>query len=260
MRNLRNRKRLTLAVIAFMLTFVVGAAFAWVPGALQFAGAIGVGDPELRVRWFEVSNAVNTPVLTPNMIATTNVARIVNWKSRTGAAPVGASGLNDRVEWAVGFRSAGTVTMVARAENYGSLPAQVLAPSATVWDYNNPLYFNMFTVTHTMIATTGVTPVGTWPVVLQPGETMDVQITLVWNGEAPIGGFSNNPLPISPLGGNVPPALNWHFVPAGSPAGTPLWLPSVGIPYPNAFNVLPSDIHYTWANNFFIDLIYTLWP
>jgi hypothetical protein len=51
MARYKNKKKLTTLTLLLLLTFLVGAAFAATPGALQVAGVIGVGDPQLRVRW-----------------------------------------------------------------------------------------------------------------------------------------------------------------------------------------------------------------
>jgi len=50
MENLRNKRRLTSAVVVFLLTFVVGAAFALSAGVLEVEGIVRV-SPDLIVIW-----------------------------------------------------------------------------------------------------------------------------------------------------------------------------------------------------------------
>ncbi|MCL2216828.1 MAG: hypothetical protein FWB91_07380 [Defluviitaleaceae bacterium] len=251
----KKKRKLTMAVIAFMLTFIVGAAFAAQQGALQVGGGIGVGVPNLRVQWVSTDLDTNTPVVGT---ATTNVARIVNFMGRPGAAAMGEMGIDDRLEWAIGFTGAGTVTLNATAHNYGSLPAEVAAPTHFSWDDPFSDYYNMFTITYTMTGTTGTATSGTWPVTLQPGETVDVRITVNWNGGFPPGGYF--PLEDPPLdnrGDEIglrttqsTPPLNWT---------TDNWLPGLGI------GLMPGDPVgtqplYRWANSFFFNLVYTVAP
>jgi hypothetical protein len=233
MERLKNRKKLTALVLVFLLVFLAGAAFAATPGVLQVAGGIGVGDPQLRVRWFEIDIYENTPL--PH--ASTNIARIVDWMSIVGQPPRGDAIVNDRIEWAIGFNGEGTVTLNARAENYGTLPALVHAPGTITWDDPDSAFFEMFTITHTLTGTTGTATGGTWPVVLQPNQTKDVRVTVTWNGDLPVGGFSN-PAADSPMDLG---SANWH---------QDGWLTDLIVGNPN----------YDWANNFIFSLIYTVAP
>jgi len=54
MQKFRRKKRLAGLAIAFMLTFVVGAAFAFAPGALDIVGTVNITTPENYVEWHSV--------------------------------------------------------------------------------------------------------------------------------------------------------------------------------------------------------------
>jgi hypothetical protein len=147
----------------------------------------------------------------------------------------GESGLRDRIEWAVGFRDEGSVILYARAENYGTMPAQVLAPGATTWADPDPMFFNMFTITTVMVDNSIGAPL-TFPIVLPPEETFDVRITLAWDGDIPIGGFGDSS-PIAPFVSGS----NWH---------TDYWHQ----------DLITGNPDYDWANSFIFSLIYQVAP
>jgi hypothetical protein len=246
-------------VIAFMLTFLVGAAFAAIPGALQVAGGIGVGDPNLLVRWYEIlgdREASTLPgalgpvagfIATNNQPhATTDIARIVNFMTTMGVphAPPGMRGVDDRLEWAIGFVDEGFVTLDARAINYGTITAELLAPSHFSWADTAVMFSEMFTVTYSVIATTGTATGGTWPVILEPDETVDIRITVTWDGEMPIGGFAAD---LSPFADPELPQHNWTL---------DYWLRDLI----GGDAVGSNAVGYDWANNFFFNLIYQVAP
>jgi len=247
MQKLKNKTRLTAAVMAFTLVFLVGAAFAATDGILQFAGGIGVGDPTLHVAWDDV----NTSAATPTNAVSTNVARIVDFLAIPGQ-PGGTVNptfmVDHRIEWAVGFVGAGSVTLTATAENVGQLDAMVATPSAIWWQDDDSDFFDMFTVTYTITDSSyaGSPAIPVFPYRLNADETMDISVTLVWDGTFPPGGSFNLDLGsglISPFSGST--LVNWS---------TDNWL---GHTPPIATGQL-SD--YTWANNFMLSLIYEVAP
>jgi hypothetical protein len=145
MRNFKNRKRFTAVAIAFMLTFLVGAAFAFAPGQLDIFGMIGVSPGELCVVW---TNEGTTTQSTP-AVATTNVTRRI----------AGVGGDNHRLEWAIGFvdGQAGTVTLTATATNNGTVDAELLAPT---FAWGQPFGAEGFLHTMDSSAFVGHLPVG----------------------------------------------------------------------------------------------------
>ena len=240
MQKLKNKKRLTTAVIAFTLVFLVGAAFAATDGVLQFAGGIGVGEPTLHVIWDDVT----TSAASPTNAVTTNNARIVDFLNvigQPGGTPNTPDILEDqRIEWAVGFVGPCSVTLVGTAENIGQLDAMVATPTAIWWEDPDPDFFNMFTVTHAITAGSNNAIALAFPYRLNVGETVDLSVTLAWDGTFPLGGF--NPylgsIGIMPFGPSVNWSLdNWlHEIPTGQLYG------------------------YDWANNFMISLVYEVAP
>jgi hypothetical protein len=156
MRNFKNKKKLTSLVIAFMLVFVMGSAFAFGPGQLGIAGFVGVA-PDLSVIWQD--NPVTSGT---SATVTTNVAGRVN-------------GIRDfqGINWAVGFANTGasaTATLTAVAYNDGAVAAHI-----TGLGFNPAPDFGV-------TATVSTTPTVAAPVVLAPGATYTFIVTLTWDG------------------------------------------------------------------------------
>jgi len=118
MQNLKNKKRLTILTIAFLLTFLVGAAFAFPPGNLEIEGWIGIGQDEMCVIWATAATSQSAAG-----VATTNVTRITSMSLGGGVFNPG-----HRIEWAIGFVNPGTVTLTATAINDGTVPVMIQAP------------------------------------------------------------------------------------------------------------------------------------
>jgi hypothetical protein len=140
MRNYKNRKRMASIAIAFLLTFVMGAAFAFAPGMLEIGGQIGIAPGELCVIWTDGG----TTSQSTTTVASTNISR------RTS----GVGGANHRLEWAIGFvdGQTGTVTLTATATNNGSVPAILETPTIAWGPFGNE------GLNHTLNATAFVGP------------------------------------------------------------------------------------------------------
>lgn len=110
--NLKNKKRLNIAMIAFMMAFIVGAAFAFAPGQLDIRGVVGMRAPELNVAWSSAM-ALAAPTVT-----TTHSAIIVD----------SVSGSNQAIEWSMIFVNPGVITLEAHARNYGQVPVYIETP------------------------------------------------------------------------------------------------------------------------------------
>ena len=245
MQKLKNKKRLTTAAIIFALTFLVGAAFAATPGALQTTGTVGLSDPNLHIIW-----ASATPV------ANLTVAE-VNSAVRTAATAFGAGTnqpasnhlANQRINWFIGFVDEGTVTLDAVIENVGSLPGIVYAPGfapnppfgagnvgAIFWGDPNPVY-STDVLTVTTLAPQGGTggsgagwatsPPTTWPVRVLPGETINVRITVELLDHSIINSLSG-----AVQGFGLPPWMGGSSVfNAGEVLDGYLWLNSFGFSF-----------------------------
>jgi len=231
MQNYKNKKRLTVAALLLMLTLVGGGAFAATPGVLQVAGGFGFGDEQLHIIWTdtEVEGLMN--------VATTNEARIVDHMTVGGASA--NHRVNHRVEWAVGFVSEGAVTLTATAENVGQLPALLATPGTAIWSYlfaDDIIPFtlgNVVALNHRSETNTLIEANPTFPVNMQVGDTVDVQITLAWDGVAP---FST---PGSPIAMPASDFNNWAI---------DGWL----------VDLLEIEGDYEWVANFLLELVYSL--
>jgi len=241
MKKLKNKARLTTAVIAFTLVFLVGAAFAATDGILQFAGGIGIGEPTLHVAW----DGTSTPTATPANAVTTNVARVVDFFSLPGApgSPIPPTFVDGhRIEWAIGFVDAGSVTLVGTAENIGQEDADILPPNVAWWEDDDAEFStDLFTVSSAVVDGSDSSIALAFPYRLNVGETVDIAVTVVWNGDAPTGGFGAVPA-IMPFSGST--LTNWT---------TDNWLGN----FPGDYS--GGQLYgYDWANNFMISLVYVL--
>ena len=110
MRKLKGRKRLTSLVVAFMLIFIVGAAFAAPVGMLDIVGIVSVTD-ELDVAWHSYS-ASNTPGVTATPVR--------------AARPDGND--NQRIVWNISFEGND-----ATARMPGAISSTL---NATAWNHS----------------------------------------------------------------------------------------------------------------------------
>jgi hypothetical protein len=89
MKNSKNKKRLTALVLVLLLTFVGGAAFAFVNGNLEILGTVNLRQADLYVRWTNVEappvpfgfivggGATQSYTLAPRGVRTN---QIINWE------------------------------------------------------------------------------------------------------------------------------------------------------------------------------------
>jgi hypothetical protein len=119
MHRIRNRKRLVNLAVAFMLVFVVGAAFALTPGALDIRGNVNVAAPDdLYVVWMQP--------FAPSWIDVGTVNHSVTLAD-------GADGRSDQVAlWTINFATAGTAVLDITAFNNAAVPA-IIAGGAITW-------------------------------------------------------------------------------------------------------------------------------
>ncbi|MCL2378016.1 MAG: hypothetical protein FWC77_02715 [Defluviitaleaceae bacterium] len=164
MQSLKNRKRLTSVAIAFLLTFVIGAAFAFPPGLLEIGGIVSVSEAEMCAIWVTADICDD-----PDDATSTHEVRITSCV--TNGLPA------HRIEWAIGFVEfrEGTVTLTATAQNDGDVDIEMLTP---VFNWGT---FGASSLTHTIDATDFL---DTNP--LSPGDvTGDLIITI----STPTGGL-----------------------------------------------------------------------
>ena len=115
----KNRKRLSAAVIALLLVFAVGAAFAFAPGALTIGGAVGFEVD--YVIWSD--GGVNAP-----SAAVMPAATVIGGNNDT---TVGLSSMRGRdfqhIWWDVLFAEAGSATLTAHPVNRSTIAADLAA-------------------------------------------------------------------------------------------------------------------------------------
>jgi len=224
MQNMRNRKRLSTLVVAFLLVFVVGSAFAFPQGWLDIRSDIHL-QTGLYVVWHATEGTVQdnaafpllpppppppSPGITPFgvPIGSVQIPQIVN-----RAAP-GPNVTNQRIEWDIYFVPVGSVAglgaatfhrarLTAQARNDGALTAQINDAVVTWYD-----------AAGAPITAAAATAMGlTWTInqadftgptnQLPPGGGLtsisdDVIITVDWDGTMPttLGAGSVGPAPI----------------------------------------------------------------
>ncbi|MCL2426110.1 MAG: hypothetical protein FWD05_07210 [Oscillospiraceae bacterium] len=109
MQKLKNRKRIAILLCVFMLTFIVGAAFAADQGELDIIG-LAATSPELRVIWTDTETSLAAEL-------------------STHAATIDSS--EKLIEWAIGFIEEGQAVLTATATNVGLVDAYIAAASIT---------------------------------------------------------------------------------------------------------------------------------
>ena len=113
MRKIKNKKRLTILAITFMLVFLIGSAFAITPGVLDIFGRIILAEQELYVVWCDTG-----PSLSGSPVGNiTQTASVLPWPiyGRT----------RQRIAWNISFTGPGTASLTAQIHNIGLLDANI---------------------------------------------------------------------------------------------------------------------------------------
>jgi hypothetical protein len=217
MTKLKMRKRLTILVLAFMLTFTVGAAFAFAPGNLDIVATINLAGPDdAYVIWSQVRFYANpadvlagevtivtapTPVPAPApgggggaasagfglvpafaMGDVSQSASIINARGRT----------NQRIVWNLNFYDAanpGSLAITATALNQAAVDATI-ANATVTWeqaDLSNPGQW--ITINETQAETIWGLTLALDDILfpfqgetLAPNTTRDLQAMITWDG------------------------------------------------------------------------------
>jgi len=169
MQKLKSRKRLTSLVLAFMLVFIVGAAFAFAPGTLDIEGRMHMATD--YVVWNDVSETMVAPLGFP--VGATQNATIVNNRNRT----------DQTIEWTVFFTEAGSATLTATAYNNSNLPVELDFVDAE-WSFEGGFTAADFGLTETVDDTLFLLmPLG--PAGSATAESMPLMVTVDWDGNFP---------------------------------------------------------------------------
>jgi len=178
MRNSRNKKRLTSLVTAFMLTFVVGTAFAFAPGMLDIGTIINLSAQEdLYVVWSDVTGGPDFQLLssvTPAgwEIGARHTARIVNERGRT----------NQRIEWTINFSEEGFAAITATATNNSLQPVIITGGNAT---WSNIAIPGLTAVDFGLMEDVSIS--GFVGETLSPGDSTSMTVYVFWDGTVPAG-------------------------------------------------------------------------
>jgi hypothetical protein len=175
MRNQKQRKRMTALLMAFLLTFLAGAAFAFSPGQLTIGGTVNL-DPN-----YVVWNTAVTSVTSPAAIAV-NPAQ--NQIVQTVVVEDARDRTDQHISWEISFRTPGIARLDVTALNeHETLPAAVTLSVSTPGE-----------VTSTVLtsATYGLIVGGNFnqslPETIAPGAVgLNRYITVEWDGTIPPG-------------------------------------------------------------------------
>ena len=193
MQRLKNKKRLTALVLAFLLVFSVGAAFAATPGVLDVRTQVRIVAQDLYVRWASAEANTTSPGIHVPFGVTlgdhvTQSAEISDTFVRDGDTRS-----RQRIEWEIHFGGAGNATLVAEAENIGPLAA-LIHDATYSWEFAmGPAAGNSATAAATALGLgvdifdmmfAGVLAAGT---PTSPATTAPVMITVAWGGNIPDG-------------------------------------------------------------------------
>jgi len=166
MQKLRNKKRLTALVLAFMLVFTVGAAFAFAPGVLDIDGRMHMASD--YVVWYDVSDTAPSPLGIP--VGATQSADITTRLLDTRT--------DQRIVWRVYFSEAGTAMLTATAFNNSNITVDIEEASYswafeggfTAADFGLSVSINDILFAGALSALT---------------ESMPVEVTVTWTGDMP---------------------------------------------------------------------------
>jgi hypothetical protein len=118
MKKLKNKKRLTGIVVAFMLTFIVGSAFAFDPGMLDIVGSVNVAPPEeLYIVWSGVE-------IDDEFLNTGQTVAIIDARGRESQSIVWNIDFKD-VKDEFDVSEGGCAAIVAVATNNSALKAEI---------------------------------------------------------------------------------------------------------------------------------------
>ena len=214
MQKMKNRKRLVTLVLTFLLTFVVGAAFALADGVLTFTGNIHVAAPQdLYVSWTDVQ-----PPPSGNFIVNPSLITSYFYHTDDGTYQFtqlldGADARTDQtIIWDVYFALPGTeIAMSARAINRAFVDAYIERVNL-LWDgaplvETSPGIFEL-----TALGLTVMFEYDSILGVLEAGETTLGALVLVaeWNGVVLDEDFT----------GNIPHPENIGYGEAGYPGNS----------------------------------------
>ena len=169
MQKLKRRKRVTALITAFMLTFLIGAAFASTNGMLDIVGNVRISQMDLMVEWTNVTEAPRPALITDgDVVHSANIDTVFLRDGRS----------SQRINWTITFTGEGEATIFAMAENTGAVPA-VIQNMTYSW---SGIDANAWGIAIDDWASTM-----TFEGPIAPGETRDLTLEAWWQGNVPAG-------------------------------------------------------------------------
>ena len=197
MQKLKKKKQMTTLALAFMLTFIIGAAFALTPGILEVEGIINIAPPEeLYVVWSRAN--VGGADITPTPGGITGYGATLGGEA--GVVFQDARGRSNQVlVWTVNFDNEEffhAASLSAWAVNESTQPATIAVRGTPVVQYDTALAAQLGL---TITADTSSFLTASLP---SSAETGALSVDVFWNGAPTI------PDPGSP--GSFIPAPEGH--------------------------------------------------
>ena len=168
-------------MVAFLMVFVVGAAFAFVPGTLTIGGNISIEPVDAFVRWN--SATVST---SPAAVTAVHTANIVDGGGRA----------DQNIEWEVTFEQPGSAILTVTALNDHDVLSALLAAPSVTFDAAAAAAHGL-TVSHNFAALIG--PLSNRPVGGSPTISPEGTITVTWDGITLPDGFDSTSPSTNPV-------------------------------------------------------------
>ena len=169
MQKLKRRNRIATLITAFMLTFLIGAAFASTSGMLDIVGSVRISQMDLMVEW-TTATAI-APLMTTD-------GDVVHSAAIDAAFDRGDGRQNQRINWTISFTGEGHATLTAIATNTGEVNAIIQS-----MDYS----WGTFDADAWGIEVSDWASFMTFQGLIAPGETRDIMIEVWWPGDVPAG-------------------------------------------------------------------------
>ena len=166
---MKSKKWLNTLVIAFVMIFGVGAAFAFAPGQVDIAGTINLAAPDdLYVSWVSIDEGPNfTPA--SGTLHSNHTTVITDYRGRT----------DQRIVWTINFDEPGFAAITATARNNSARPAIITGGNLN-WTsvYGSGSTPATFGLSYYILSSA-------FEGILAPGATTSMTVRVEWDGRVP---------------------------------------------------------------------------